>query len=557
MGAPTASDTPRRLARTTPFISQRVRRQNQLAQRLFLVYTSDMAAMAMTGEHAVDVLEQLNAWLRQGEPGALVLITATEGGAVRAPGALLAVCSAGHVGYISGGCIDADVILQARQAIADRAVRSLRYGAGSPFVDLPLPCGGAIEVLIIPHPDAEPIQQAYQSLSERQNVQLNISQGGALSVGPTRHQDSALWHTFKYVPKLRLRIAGRGADALALAKISDAAGYETHLQLLDPDDLREAHAVGLRLIEQLDTPSKLSEITDDPWTAFVLMFHDRNWETPLLQQALRGPAFYIGAVGSAKTHARRCDTLRQAGTSAADIDRIFGPIGLVRSMRDASMLAISTLAEIVERYHARERPAHAKTALILLAAGQSSRYEHGDKLLANLFERPVLAHAAALKTAIRPRRALAIVPKSDPDRAALAQRYGWEIVENSVAAHGQARSIQLGLSAIQADPNIDQVLVLLGDMPFVPSQHLNRLMALAQDAGVSAIMSESEGILSPPALFKRACFAALHALDGDNGAKRAFQAMTQETRTLALSPSEAQDIDRVADLRRAKETEHA
>tara|TARA_R110001606_G_scaffold262838_1_gene411448 strand:+ start:114 stop:380 length:267 start_codon:yes stop_codon:yes gene_type:complete len=84
------------------------------------------------------------------------------------------------------------------------------------------------------------------------------------------------------------------------------------------------------------------------------MFHDVHWETALLKQALDGPAFFIGAVGSAKTHAKRCESLRQAGTSEHDIKRIRGPIGLVPSMRDASMLAISTLAEIVDAFHSKE-----------------------------------------------------------------------------------------------------------------------------------------------------------------------------------------------------------
>ena len=113
----------------------------------------------MTGEHAQDVLGQLVAWLNAGDTCALVIVTETQGGAVRAPGALLAVGPDDSVGYVSGGCIDADVAFQARQACADGAPREIRYGAGSPFVDLPLPCGGSIVVQIIPTPDADLIQR--------------------------------------------------------------------------------------------------------------------------------------------------------------------------------------------------------------------------------------------------------------------------------------------------------------------------------------------------------------------------------------------------------------
>jgi xanthine dehydrogenase accessory factor len=80
-----------------------------------------------------------------------------------------------------------------------------------------------------------------------------------------------------------------------------------------------------------------------------MLFHDHDWEPGILKAALAGDAFYIGALGSRRTHANRLDTLRKLGVSAADLDRITGPIGLVPSMRNATMLAISTMAEIVDR----------------------------------------------------------------------------------------------------------------------------------------------------------------------------------------------------------------
>ena len=91
-------------------------------------------------EHPQDVLGQWLAW-RQAGPVALVVVAATEGGSVRSPGALMAVSASGlKCGYISGGCVDADVVLQARQAIEEGKPRPLRYGTGSPFIDMPLPC---------------------------------------------------------------------------------------------------------------------------------------------------------------------------------------------------------------------------------------------------------------------------------------------------------------------------------------------------------------------------------------------------------------------------------
>ena len=78
------------------------------------------------------------------------------------------------------------------------------------------------------------------------------------------------------------------------------------------------------------------------------MFHDHDWEPQILIQALAGPAFYIGAMGSERTHNMRQQALIERGIAAKDIARIEGPIGLIPSMRDANLLALSTLAQIVE-----------------------------------------------------------------------------------------------------------------------------------------------------------------------------------------------------------------
>jgi len=513
--------------------------------------------MAMTGEHPQDVLSRIAKWQADNRACALVIIIDTQGGAVRAPGALLAVCDESSLGYISGGCIDADVILQARQSLEDMQNRSLRYGAGSPFVDLPLPCGGAIDVLILPSPDANVITALCHKLASRRPAVLGIDRQNNLSATASDPGADSSAHKFIYEPKLRLRIAGRGADALALAKIGDAAGYDVRLQLLDDDDIEDAARADLQNVEKLTTASGLPDLEDDPWTAFVLLFHDRDWEIPLLKQALSGPAFYIGAVGSTQTHAVRCDDLRAANCAESDIGRIHGPVGLVPSLRDASAIALSTLAEIVQAATSRGRSQQNKTALILLAAGASSRYEQGDKLLAEYRGKKVLDHAASLRIEIPSAQAIAVTAPDDAERKAILDTAGWTVLENPDAKTGQASSLQCALDHLAAAPDIDQVIILLGDMPDVPGKHIQEMRALADDQSVEAIMSETDAALSPPALFKRSQFEALSQVSGDRGAKSIFLDIERGGRTLKLSIREAKDIDCVADLTSALETENA
>lgn len=262
-------------------------------------------------------------------PCALICVTDIRGGAMRAKGALMAVMQDGEVaGYISNGCVDADIIYQAKMAIKDGPVRRLKYGEGSPFKDIQLPCGGSIDLLVVPAPDKNMLGEATVKFATRQSAQLTFED-----------------FTWDYAPKLRLRIAGRGAAVRALASQALQSGFDVHLQSPEVDMHND---LSVAKFDHLTNPTIPPPQHDDPWSAVILMFHDHDWETALLSQALAGDAFYIGAMGSERTHKLRIEALKEAGVPAGDIARIKGPIGLIPSMRDANLLALSTLAEIVK-----------------------------------------------------------------------------------------------------------------------------------------------------------------------------------------------------------------
>lgn len=492
-------------------------------------------------EHAEDVLSQFLAW-HASDGAALVMITGTHGGAVRDVGALMAVSATGAVaGYISGGCIDADVALQAMRALEIGQSRSLRYGAGSPFTDLPLPCGGAIELIIDPAPDIAAITACRERLQARKPAHLCLSAANGFKA--------------RYTPKLRLRIAGRGADCLALARLASASGIETVLQLRDGEDISHARQEGFEDAEALETPTALPANCDDPFTAFVLMFHDTDWEVPLLQQALDGAAFYVGAVGSARTHQRRTQQLLASGVAQPAVNRIRGPIGLIGSMRDASMLAVSAMAEIVEAYHIQKSNVLASTAVILLAAGQSTRFENGDKLLADLDGAPLLERSARLLQTVPCAARIAVTAPGQAERASILARHGWTIVENPVAKDGQSTSLRTGVEAARQTVGAASVMILLADMPGLSDAHLFEV-ATRHAEGYSAVMSEADGIFLPPAMFSDETFDALCGLTGDTGAKSVF-AKLSDTAAIALRAEEARDVDTLADLMASLETRYA
>lgn len=254
--------------------------------------------------HPSDVFRKLAALQASGEGGALAIVTKVTGGAMRAPGAVMAIDALGQAyGYISNGCVDGDIIAQAQRASEPLI---LLYGEGSPFGDIVLPCGGAIEVLLLPNPDAPEISRISNALANRQTAPLGASLGGGFDV--------------TYAPRLRLNIAGEGAAAAALQAQAIAAGFE----------------IG-------------DQSQSDKWTAWIILFHDHEKEPPILRKALASDAFYIGAMGSRKTHAARVAALKSGGVSDSQIARIHGPIGVIPSMRDANLLALSVLAQVVEQ----------------------------------------------------------------------------------------------------------------------------------------------------------------------------------------------------------------
>lgn len=293
--------------------------------------------MVPTFEHGQDVLHHARALVLGDGRCALAVVTQTAGGSVRAPGAMMAVGLDGtRYGYLSGGCIDADAAVEAVQALERGEVRHRRYGAGSTTRDLALPCGGAIDVRFVPVTDLVAIDEALIALSQRRSVNFDVDAGFVIGRGP-----------YLIRPKIRLRLAGRGADLLALAQLGTAAGFDMKIWTPSETDMADLAAHGHRAVH-LTTPSHVPDVKDDPHTAFVLLFHDPDWEIPLLQQALAQDAFYIGAVGAARAQIVRRDALIQAG--ATQVARVRGPVGLVPSLRNASELAISILAEIIDAY---------------------------------------------------------------------------------------------------------------------------------------------------------------------------------------------------------------
>lgn len=286
---------------------------------------------------------------------ALVTITAVTGRSTRMPGAHMAVCENGEwQGSFSGGCIEAAVVAQAQEVIRCGRAEIIRFGAGSPYIDIRLPCGGGIDLLFTPHPDRAIIERAGRELDARRPVDLRLRSDGAIDL---KHGGSGCseWRDGLFVashlPDLRLSIVGHGEEVLSLARLGRA--YNSDIEVLTPDPRIVQSCLHMGVAATiLKTPRDISGIRSDPWTAHVFLFHDHDWEAALLEAALEGEAFYVGAMGSRATHAARLASLADRGVPGKQLARLVGPIGIIHTARDPDTLALSVIAQVADRLRA-------------------------------------------------------------------------------------------------------------------------------------------------------------------------------------------------------------
>lgn len=296
------------------------------------------------------VLQFLSDCQARGEDCVLVTVCAVEGSSMRDPGTIMGVASDGSfAGSLSGGCIENAVVAEAIDALKADAPRVVRFGAGSPYLDIKLPCGGGLDVHFQPRIAPGVVQACLQSHANREPFSLEIAGGVEhLPAWKPLHFDGAKG-VFGHWPTPLLQIIGHGAGVGALAGLARTMGCD--VRVLSPD-LRIIEALGNDRIPatRLERSDQTDALASDAWTATVFLFHDHDWEIELMLRAFELPHFYLGAMGGRKAHSQRCDALAARGATPEQLTAIRAPIGLFHSSRDPQTLALSTLAEVIRTY---------------------------------------------------------------------------------------------------------------------------------------------------------------------------------------------------------------
>lgn len=249
-------------------------------------------------------------YLNQGFKVAMLTLVNVEGSAPYPVGSQMLVRDDGEfVGQITGGCAETALVQQALMTISKSENTTERYGLNSRYFDIQLPCGSGLDIEFDVSTSLKDYLEIAKSLAQRQSVRK-----GAFKT---------------YYPTPRILLFGQGPIMPSLMKLALLGGFD--VMLFDLDEFYTA---------------PISSYCDQ-YTALVSLFHEHELEFDILLQALESDLFYIGALGSQRTHSARLKTLAEHGVAKPILDRIYGPVGFDIGATTPTQIAVSVLAEVI------------------------------------------------------------------------------------------------------------------------------------------------------------------------------------------------------------------
>jgi xanthine dehydrogenase accessory factor len=254
-------------------------------------------------------------------------------------------------GFLSGGCLEADLAIHADEVLKTGEAQRLIYGEGSPWPDIRLLCGARMEILLEPlAPDDAALNALLAAGVGRKTVFWRSDGARRVCAEVPPAEASREAYDRRYDPPTRLVVVGSDPAALAMASLGVQAGLETFL--VRPKG-PEAPPPGIGPLTYLRAPpaEALAEIGLDCWTAVAVASHDAALDHEALVRALPSPAFYVGALGARRRLEDRVAGLRAAGVSEVCLARLRSPIGLPLGGKAPWEVAIAVLAEITAERH--------------------------------------------------------------------------------------------------------------------------------------------------------------------------------------------------------------
>ncbi|TVP71259.1 MAG: XdhC/CoxI family protein [Rhodobacteraceae bacterium] len=304
-------------------------------------------------------------WHEAGKGAAIATVVSTWGSAPRAAGSQMVVSRAGDmVGSVSGGCVEAAVVSAAQDTLDDGQPRLLGFGvADETAFAVGLACGGRIEVLVEPigvhAPAIAPsllsalvaARAARRPVACRTDLEtwerqlLDPASPGEGKVMVSGRDADGQMLTL-YAPPLRLIVIGAVHISQMLVPMAQMAGFAPIIIDPRPAFAAATRFAGAEVLE--DWPDvALARLAPDTSSAVVTLTHDAKIDDPAIVAALQSDVFYLGCLGSRRTHAQRLDRLRALGLTQVQCARIHGPVGLPIGARGPAEIAVAILAQII------------------------------------------------------------------------------------------------------------------------------------------------------------------------------------------------------------------
>jgi xanthine dehydrogenase accessory factor len=291
-------------------------------------------------DQPTELIQAAIKYLAAGHQVALVTLIAIDGNAPYPVGSQMLVTEQGdYLGQITGGCAETAIADQAALLIRRRENTTLRYGLDSPFFDIRLPCGSGIDVYFDTSITLESLNLIALQLEQRRVYRQVLT-------GNDRVFEKV------YLPSARLILFGQGPILVLLAELAIKSGFDVACVAQNQHTERLASSAGLQAMP-LEQARTVFATQLDEFGAMVSLFHEHELETELLADALKTKAFYIGALGSKRTHRARLDSLKNYPVDESQLARIRGPVGLDIGANTPAHIAVSILAEIIQQMNLR------------------------------------------------------------------------------------------------------------------------------------------------------------------------------------------------------------
>lgn len=308
-----------------------------------------------TADH--EVLRTAIEWLTAGEPVYLATVARTFGSSPRPPGSLAVLAASGRfAGSVSGGCMEDDLVTRLRSGrLPEKFPAIITYGVTREEAQrFGLPCGGKLELVLEKLESATSLKSILEKIDARQQVLRHVClDTGEASLHPAADREE-FFYDGKNLRKLfgpgwRLLLIGAGQLSRFVAQVGLALDYE--VIVCEP---REELA-GLWQVNgaTLDTgmPDDAVRVLADERCAVLALTHDPKLDDMALLEALAGPAFYVGALGSQANNDKRRARLVTLGVTRENLARLHGPIGLPIGSKTPAEIAVAVLAGVTAARH--------------------------------------------------------------------------------------------------------------------------------------------------------------------------------------------------------------